>query len=314
VSCNSEPSSPSSGASPSTPCDGTTQPCAPCDVTVTIGRVRRGNPYVARATAAAAAAAGLPDSVPPTKTYEVDVTLTWSGHCSGQQVAISIVNGSGDNGTATVSPAQLSASGTVTVTGGNQTGRGHGGQLKIRATFNGATKAESAGFTVCAHPKNWYDDMTRDEDGPRVGMVVHDNWDSDSGTFGDLDQTEISEVVSLPASPSPPFPPIAAAAVRTSGYLRGDRRSRDRLLSPRPAAGPAATWPTQQLSIFKCHRCGCTDKVVPDSGILHTDEVFRRGAHWFHKTVRVGAAQTIGAYTSGAASSINLTTADHALP
>jgi hypothetical protein len=313
MSSRNEPSNPNSDPSDTTACNGTTtEPCPRCDATVTIGRVRRGNPYAPRNITTG----GMPDSVPPSKTYEVEVTVTWSRPaCPGQHIALSIINGSADNGTATVSPAQITATSVVTVTGGNQTNPGHAGNLKIQAKLDGTTvKAESAGFTVCAHPLNWRDTLLTDINTPTgVGIRVRDDWDSDSGTFGDLDETEIAEVIQLGPVTSPPFAPLAAQPLHTSSYLPGDQRSVDTLQEPRPAAGPAATLLTKQLSIFKCKRCGATDKDQPNSGMEHSDEVFQVGANWFHRTRRIGAAVTAGGHTSQAAS-VNITSSNHALP
>ena len=106
---------PGSGPRDAGPAGGTKMPCPPCDATVTIGRVRRGNPYVPRY----APTGDMPDSVPPSKTYEVEVSVTWSSSsCTGKHIDLSIINGSADNGTATVSLTQITATAVVTVTGG----------------------------------------------------------------------------------------------------------------------------------------------------------------------------------------------------
>jgi hypothetical protein len=101
------PTDPNSGSNAASPCDGSVQPCPlgkKCDASVTIARVRRGNPYVPRN----APDAGMPDSVPPSKTYDVEVVVTPSLEaCPGQYIELSIVNGSAQNGTATVSPNRI---------------------------------------------------------------------------------------------------------------------------------------------------------------------------------------------------------------
>lgn len=291
------------------------EPCLEkkCDAAVTIGRVRRGNPYVPKN---ANAADGMPDSVPPTKTYEVEVIVTPSlESCPGQYIELSIINGSADNGTATVSPTRITKTSTVTVTGGDQTKPGHAGKLKIQAKLDGTTvKAESAGFTVCAHPQNWRNTFSSDIDGPDgVGVAVQDDWDSDSDTFTHLDQTEISEKVRQGTPTSPPFPTLASVTIRNTGYLPGDQKTVDTHTSPRPTAGPVGTWEKTQLSLFKCKRCGTTDKVQPSSGLKVIHEVFKDGAQWKHKTRKVGAAVTIGANTTQAGTA-NVTSLDHNLP
>lgn len=279
---------------------------------ITIGRVIRDNPYVPHD---ANTGAGMPDSVPPSKTYEVAVTVTnWTASCSGKHIDLSVANTSSDNGTATLSPAQVNGNGTfkITVTGGDQTNPGHGGQLKIQAKLDGAPKAESAGFTVCAHPLNWTDTLYADIDEPsRVGVVVQDGWDSDSGgSIAGLDQAEISEVVEYDAPTSPPF--SGAGGANNSGYLAANELTQDTHTIGRPAAGPTATWERRQLSIFKCHRCGASDKVQPHSGLKIVHEVFLAGGQWKHRVKKFGAAVTARGYSSTAATA-SVTSPDHVL-
>jgi len=313
------PSKSDAGAGPAGCSTATCSAAKTCDATVTIGRVMRGNPYVPKN---APASDGMPDSVPPGKTYEVEVTVTWSqASCPGQYIELSIINGSADNGTATVAPTQITATSKVTVTGGDQTKPGNGGNLKIQAKLDGATvKVESAGFTVCAHPLDWSDTLAggsaaaADIDDPRiVGVVVQDGWDSDSGTFGDLSETEISEVVDGGPSISPPFPAMRGGG-SNSTYLTGGGLTQDTHTIGRPAAGPGASHQFRQLSIFKCHRCGAVDKVQPNSGLTITHYVFDAGGgHWKHHVKKVGAKVTVGAYTSEAGTA-NVTSLDHDLP
>jgi len=284
----------------------------PCNATITIGRVIRGNPYVPRN---ASAGDGMPDSVPPTKTYEVEVTVaSWTGECAGKQFDLSVANTSADNGTATISPAQVSANGTykVTVTGAAQTKPGNGGQLKIQAKMDGAVKAESPGFTVCAHPVNYSDTFAADLNTPtKVGVVVQDGWDSDSGTFTDLDKAEDSEVVEYDAPTSPPY--SGGGGAHNSGYQAANSLTQDTHSIGRPAAGPAAPWERRQVCIFKCHRCGVADKVHPKSGFKIIHDVFLDGTHWKHHVKKIGAAVTARAYTSEAGTA-NVISPDHLLP
>ncbi len=306
---------PSSGDG-GTPPGCTTAPCPSpkkCDASVTIARVRRGNPYVSKN---ANPADGMPDSVPPTKTYEVEVTVTPSLEaCPGQYIELSIINMSPDNGTATVAPARITKSTTVTVTGGVKTKPGHGGNLKIQAKLDSVTvKAESAGFSVCAHPINYSDTFKSDvNNADDVGVVVQDDWESDSGTFADLKETEIAEVVKQGARDSPPFNPLGVVAPVNSGYLAGDNKSTDTHAVPRLPAGPKGKAEKLQLTLFKCKRCGATDKVQPNSGFKIIHEVFKDGAQWKHITRKIGAKITIGANTTEAGTA-NVRSPDHNLP
>ena len=105
-----------------------------CDTKVTIGRVIRGNPYVERN---AKPTKGLPDSLPPNKTYQVEIEVEppLEKSCPGEFIEISIIGGSDDNGTATVTPAKITQTTRVTVTGGKQSKPRNGGNLKIQAAL-----------------------------------------------------------------------------------------------------------------------------------------------------------------------------------
>jgi hypothetical protein len=140
---------------------------------------------------------------------------------------------------------------------------------------------------------------------------VQDGWESDSGTFGDLDKAQISEVVEYDAPTSPPY--AGGAGANNSGYLPANELTQDTHSIGRPAAGPAAPWERRQLSIFKCQRCGATDKVQPNSGLKIVHSVFLDGRHWKHNVHKFGAAVTARGYSSGAGTA-DLTSHDHALP
>jgi len=311
MSGDKNPTPPSSGGG-SEPAGCGTTPCPP-EPTITIARVRRGNRYVARN---ANPADGMPDSVPPSKSYEVKVTVTPEG--TGHYFDLSIINTSANNGNATVSPTRVTSTMNVIVTGVDQTEPGHGGNLKIQAKLDGATVAgESAGFSVCAHPVDWTNVFHSDIfTATRMGVAVQDGWSSDSGTFSDLDETEISEVVSYTGTnDSPPFPARGAVGHNNSGYLPGHRLTVDRHSTGRRnvTLGTAGVSEAQQLSIFKCHRCGANDKVVPNSGLTRIHEVFQDGTQWKHRTRKIGNAVTIGAHTTQAGVA-NVTSPDHNLP
>lgn len=293
------PASGPGGSDGGTCADGSSPPC-PCNATITIGRVIRGNPYVPRN---ASTADGMPDSVPPSKPYELEVTVAnWTGECAGKHFDLSVANTSSDNGTATVSPAQVSGNGTfkVTVTGGDQTKPGHGGQLKIQAKLDGAVKAESAGFTVCAHPTDF--STIYDSDIPG-GVRVENRWKSDSGTFLDLSEAERSEQVNIDHLDSPPFVPLSSAPLITSRYISGTAGPVfDQHTEPRPAAGPAGKVEESQLFLFKCHRCAAVDKPAPNSGFKIVHEVRRSGTHWIYTVRKFGSAATIGSNSVAAGS------------
>ncbi|WP_437989242.1 type VI secretion system Vgr family protein [Sorangium sp. So ce145] len=300
------------GTAPEEPREGdVTPPAQPppprlIDPAVTIGRVMRGNPY---AQSGANPADGMVDSVPPTRSYEVQVTVMPQLE-PGRFIELSVVNGGGGNGTATVTPRQISSTTTVTVTGGAQTDPGNAGNLKIQARLDGVVKAESAGFTVCAHPLNLHNTLQSDLDGAVVGAIVDVAWDSDSGTFADLDRASFSEKVFYVRQDVPPF---QSGPNLNSGYLPANSIGLvDTHRAPRPRAGPAGVRDAKQLFVFKCDRCGVVDKVQPNSGLHILHRVFQDGAQWKHKFWKFGERTTIGAWTSEAGD-CNVTTPDHIL-
>jgi Type VI secretion system/phage-baseplate injector OB domain len=282
------------------------------DPTVTIGRVMRGNPYK---ESNASPADGMVDSVPPTKTYEVLVTVTPQLE-PGRFIEMSVVNGNDKNGNAHVTPRQISTTTTVTVTGDVQTAPGNAGQLKIQAALNGVTKAESAGFTVCAHPTTVHNKLKADIDsGGVVGAAVTVTLDSDSGTVSDLDQAEFSEQVVSGHKDSPPFSAINGST--SSGYLKANRTNLvDNHTTISPDPGPAGTEVFSQLFIFKCLRCGVTDKVQPRSGMKIVHSVFQTGSQWKHNMKKNGQKTTLttrlGTFTSEAGDA-DVTSPDHLL-
>lgn len=238
----------------------------------------------------------LPPSVPPTKTYAVEVTI--DPPLTGDDfMELSIVNGSTINGTATISPARIMRSSTVIVTGGTQTMPKNGGRLQIQAKLNGQdVKATSEGFSVCAHPLNVQATFARDVNGvveqiDKVGMIVKVTMDSDGKNFSDLDQVEVSELIETFNRNMPPF---KDAPENPSGYTPvippQGLSMVDTHAEPRPSAGPRGTADKIQMHIFRCARCGANDKPVPNSGFDVLHEVFQDPAtkKFRHKVTKKG--------------------------
>ncbi len=74
---------------------------------------------------------GVPASVPPNKTYIVDVSVL-PPPPAVQAIEIEIINTSDVNGHASVTPTSLKGSGSVTVRGTRQTEPGHAGNLRFK--------------------------------------------------------------------------------------------------------------------------------------------------------------------------------------
>ena len=261
----------------------TTAPTVP---TANIRSVIRGNPYV---PLAAPVQAGMPASLPPTKTYAVQVTveppLTGSDF-----IELSIIGSSVLNGSATVSPSRITKTTTVVVTGGSQTLPRNAGRLQIQAKLNGNdVKAVSDGFSVCAHPLNLKTKFFRDINAGQAGMIVAETLDSDSGRFADLDQVQWSEVVEPLTRNEPPFNQ-GSGIINNSAFLPvippPGKFISDTHAEPRPSAGPKGIVDKIQLHIFNCARCGAIDKAVPNSGFDIEHEVFPAGNRFKHKVTK----------------------------
>ncbi|WP_051891263.1 hypothetical protein [Chryseobacterium sp. JM1] len=287
-------------------------PAPPPPVSVSIGNVIRGNPYVEKN---ASVVAGMPDSVPLNKTYEVEVTVTGTG-----SVDLSIINSNADNGNASVTPSTITATTTVIIKGTAKTNPGHGGQLKIEAKVAGVVKATSPGFTVCCHPINYTDTYAGEVyTSARLGVIVQDGWSSDNGVFADLKEIEIKEVVDyVGKNDSPPFQPRGGAA-SNSGYLPGDQLTQDTHSISRAGItlGKPGITEANQLCIYKCKCCGANDIVHPNSGFQRIHEVFNSGTatapQWKHRTKKIGAAVTINGFITGAGNA-NVVSLEHSLP
>jgi len=83
--------------------------------------------------------------------------------------------------------------------GTKQTEPGKASKLKLTAKQGGVTLATGAPFTVSSIPQNYSDTfvslVTVYKGKAARGIKVQDGWESDSGTFADLDKTEIREQV-----------------------------------------------------------------------------------------------------------------------
>jgi peptidoglycan hydrolase-like protein with peptidoglycan-binding domain len=253
--------------------------------------VVRGNPHT---STHASGTDGMPPSLPPRKTYSLLVTVDPPLTGTDDFIEIAVINGSAANGTATVTPARIQRSSNIVVTGMFQTKPGNAGRLQIQARLNGQEiKATSDGFSVCAHPINFTSKFHSDVNDGQVGMRVVESFQSDSGSFVDLDQVEVSEVVDLLRRSDPPFQ-TGSGRNKVSDYMPAIPPEGTILVDnhrqPRPTAGPAGMVDSIQLHIFRCLRCGAVDKPVPNSGYEIRDEVFQVGKEWKHRVTKQGQA------------------------
>lgn len=256
------------------------------------------------------------DRVPPTKTKQVAVTTTPSPLPAGCSIALVCEADAGTTGSATVSPATISQSTTVTITGGGQSwGSGNNAapnNIKLRAKLGSCICDEEA-FTVCAHPVNFSTSRSSDLDGTSVGVVARNDWESDSETRSHMNKAQRSEVIGEGPRDHPPFP---LGGGMTSGYIPADSPpTLDQHGCPRSliTAGPAGSAIFYQLFKFKCDRCGVTDQICPNSGFEIKHELWNDGGIWKHKCTKQGSAVTIGGDSSSAGSG-NATSDDHTIP
>ena len=256
--------------------------------TLKLTSVVRGNPYT---SANAQPFPGLPPSLPPRKTYQVDVSIQ-PPLPAGQAVDIEIINGSAVNGTATVWPNKLSTSGRVTVTGERQTSPGNAGQLRIQAKLNGQVLATSGGVSVCAHPSAVrITSSGRLVNPSHIGISVRIQVESDSGSVTDLDQAEMNEFVEELDRNSPPF----SAGGKTVGspfYQKIGAGTGTDEHGYRPFPGTAGKLTIEQIHVFKCARCGAEHIPIAESGFEIVGRVFTddKGKTWKLEVTREGTA------------------------
>lgn len=250
--------------------------------------VVRGNPYV---STNAQPFPGVPPSIPPHKTYQVDVSIQ-PPLAAGQAVDIEIINGSTANGTARVSPTQLTKSGPVIVTGDAQTMPGHAGQLRIQAKLNGQVLATSDGFSICAHPSAVRITSSGRLVAPaHIGISVRVQIESDSGVVADLDQAVMNELVEEVERDSPPFS-ATGAVVASPFYQKIGAGTGTDDHGYKPFPGNAGRRTIEQVHVFKCARCGAKHIPIAASGFEIVARVFTddRGKTWKLEVTREGTA------------------------
>lgn len=248
-----------------------------------------------------ASPAAMADRIPPRVTTVAHVDI--SGLKPGDPpVKLSVAGAGGGNGTVTIDGSatkSLSASADVNLMGVAQTDSGKGGALRLAAKRGGSELATSGGFSVSSIPQNYTDTFVRLVTGAKRGVVVQDGWESDSGVVADLNETEIAEQVEVTAATGC----FAGLGKINSGYLPGDKFSKDTHSSAVAALTKPGNKVAAQTCMFKDKRAGSTDIPMTKSGYTIVRDVSAKdaGGLSFHIT-KNGAATTANGVTSGAGS------------
>lgn len=240
-----------SGGSTRTPITIGGVPTAAANSTPGVTAIVRANPFVSLN----ALDAGLPPSIPPGRSYSVDV---WVGPpLSGdQRIDLEVTGVNGLNGGAIVRPSQISRSQSVSVLGFAQTEPRHAGNLRIQASLGGKTLAVSNGFSICAHPSGVsFVKKGELDDGSHVGMEVTVLLESDSGSTSHLDQARWTELAEEVQRDSPPFSATGATLIQPDYLPCIDRLPFVDQHGYRPFAGDVGKHVIEQVHIFKCLRC-----------------------------------------------------------
>jgi peptidoglycan hydrolase-like protein with peptidoglycan-binding domain len=237
------------------------------------------------------------DRIPPRVDTDVQVNVAGLGPPL-LPVTLSVAGSGGANGDVTIDGApSLEIFGPVTVhlRGTTQTAPGNGGNLQLVATQGGVELGRSAGFSVSSVPQRYTDVFLSDLTGASRGFVVQDGWESDSGSFADLDGTEISEEVEVTQATGC----FAGLGGNVSGYLPGDSLTQDTHSSATATLTSPGRRIAQQTSKFRDHRAGAADIPMRDAGYLIDRRVVRVGGVLRFVITKSGKATTANGTPSG---------------
>lgn len=256
------------------------------------------------------------DGIPPHSPIEVGVTIEPDLTGTGHAIHFDVIGESGVSGTATITANQTrTSSGTIEITGGEQTTIGCGGRLQISARLDGTGEdcATSEPFSVCAHPVDF-----RQSAGRHRGNGVLEfeyTWGSDCGHVKeDLGAVWVKEHVLYPGSDSfvAPNPPFAWGARENpqlgTGTVLGDEGGiKDRNRNNHDGtecilAGPEASFEGSQYFRFRCIRCVPVDHAPNENSldwgtILDGPIAIRRfveqvGPEWQYRIDKSGVSAT----------------------
>lgn len=237
------------------------------------------------------------DRIPPRVDTEVAVKVD-SLVLPMLPVTLSIAGAGGANGDVTIDGGPtLDVFGptSVNLRGTTQTSAGNSANLQLVATQGGVELGRSTGFSVSSIPQRYTDVFLNDLDGASRGFVVQDGWESDSGTFADLDGTEISEEVEVTTATGC----FAGTLGSVSGYLPGDSLTKDtHSTAVATLTGPGRRI-AQQTCKFRDHRSGAADIPMRDSGYLLDRKAVRIGGVLRFLITKSGKATTANGIPSG---------------
>lgn len=152
---------------------------------------------------------------------------------------------------------------------------------------------------MAAIPLNWTIkfDSLYDENGS-YGIVVRDEWESDSGDVSDLSKVDITEKVQ-PGVGTGVFMGYMSV---NSDYLPATSFTTDRHTTPKDRLkSPGGMVVISQVSIFKDTRTGSKNIPVTNSGYTVTRRIFSMAdGTWILQTMKAGANVTANGYASNA--------------
>ena len=217
--------------------------------------------------------AGMPDRIPPRVDTPAAVTITGLT-VPMQDITLSIEGAGSGNGTATINGAatvDLGVSATVQLRGVDQTaGVGNAGNLRLVASHGGTRLAASAGFSVSSIPQNWSVTLNALVTGPKRGIVVNNNWESDSTDVTDLDKAMRSEQVQYGVGTGC----FAGVTRQNSGYIAANSPPLvDSHAAPVELLTGVGSIVAEQTFIFRDDRTGAVDIPARNSGFRLTRNV-----------------------------------------
>ncbi len=263
---------------------------------------------------------GMPDRIPPRVDTPIHITVAPDLGSSGRQVHLILKNNDATNGDLTIDgkttkditkTTDVPLRGTVQTAPTAAPGGGNKSKINLVAQVRGKDAVTSNGFSVASIPVNFSTSLQNGSfnNGTRVGLQAKNQWVSDSGVLGDLDQVKRSEQVEI-TSKSGVFSVVGG--INASSFIDGTLGSTiDTHAVPISLLTGNGEVVVAQSFIFNDLRTGTTNAVAPNSGftITHKATLNANGSVTL-TTNKVGAAATANKYTAtaGAGSAANTLT------